>query len=83
MKNKMTNLISKLTKLAMIPLIVGGLNSCKDASNDFCKKGKYNGYDVSVYFNGYRRGILVYSESINGFFGKKAKISGNEALMDL
>lgn len=77
----MTNLINKISKLAMIPILAGSLNGCRDASNDFCKKGKYNGYEVRASF-GDRRRVIIDSE-IDGCVTEKASVWAVENLADL
>lgn len=78
----MTNLINKIAKLAMIIPLAVGLNGCRDASNDFCKKGKYNEYESTISFGGMERRISIYSD-IDNKFGGKAGISAHESIYDL
>ena len=69
----MTSLINKLTKLAMIPVIAGSLGSCRDAKNDFCKVGNYNGYKVSIGCYGVNGRFVSIDSGIKdiGFFASK------------
>ena len=79
----MTNLINKITKLAMIPIIAGtmGLGSCGDNGNDVCKKGTYNNYkvEINLYENNRdicSRHIWIYSNDVKTYNGRA--IAGHE-----
>lgn len=78
----MTNLINKITKFAMIPILAGSLNGCRDRSNDFCKTGKYNGYEVTATFNELGREMSIYSD-IKRESNRKAMINGYEDIENL
>ena len=74
--------LKNLVKLALIPIIAGSLNGCRDTSNYLCKKGKYNEYESTISFGGMERKISIYSD-IDNKFGGKAGISARESIYDL
>ena len=79
----MTSLINKIKNLALIPILAGSLNSCRDASEDFCKKGKYNGYDVTINFDGAGRRASIHSNDSMKPSGLRSVIYGVEQITNL